>query len=209
MEQKGQILLQAEKAFAELQKDEHLRPIVLYWGKCPLRPQRDYFRELCDSVLAQQISGKVARTMSERLVERLDGKVSPHAVAGLSLEEFRALGISRRKGETLLELARSCLEGEIPLDKLGDMSEEEIDQRLTRVKGIGHWTVMMFLIFSLNRPRVVPAEDFGIRKAIQKLYNLPQLPTANEVRQCFSAWAPHETVASWYLWRSLENSGRA
>lgn len=209
MEKVGANLLEAEAAFAALCEDKHLGPVVRKWGICPLKPHRDYFRELCESVLAQQISGKVARSLTERLLAKVNGNLTPESLAGLSLEELRTLGISARKGETLLELARRSLSGEIPLGELGELSEEEITSVLTKVKGIGDWTVMMFLIFSLNRPHVIPASDFGIRKGIQHIYDLPELPTVEAVKEYFRAWAPHETAAAWYLWRSLENDGRA
>ncbi|GAB6174957.1 DNA-3-methyladenine glycosylase [Paradesulfitobacterium aromaticivorans] len=202
-------MLQAEAAFVALREDEHLGPVVRKWGICPLMPHPEYFRELCESVLAQQISGKVARALAERLLAQLNGRLTPEALASLSTEELRALGISGRKGETLLELARSSLTGDIPLAELGGLDDEEIRGILTKVKGIGDWTVMMFLIFSLNRPRVIPASDFGIRKAVQRVYDLSEMPTVEAVKEYFEGWAPHETVAAWYLWRSLENDGRA
>ncbi|MHB1406320.1 MAG: DNA-3-methyladenine glycosylase family protein [Desulfitobacteriaceae bacterium] len=202
-------MLQAEAAFAALREDEHLGPVVRKWGICPLKPHPEYFRELCESVLAQQISGKVASSLAERLLAKVNGRLTPETLASLSTEELRALGISGRKGETLLELARSSLTGEIPLAELGGLGDEDIRGILTKVKGIGDWTVMMFLIFSLNRPRVIPASDFGIRKAVQRLYDLSEIPSVETVKGYFRAWAPHETAAAWYLWRSLENDGRA
>lgn len=201
-------IIQADVAWKELQKDSHLGPVVLNCGKCPLLPSKDYFRELCESILAQQISGKVALVFSKRLNDVLDGKVDPITVFSLSVEEIRRLGISVRKAESLLDLAKHCLEGQIQLEKLRKMPEMEIREGLTHVKGIGPWTVTMFLIFALNRSRVIPSHDFGIRKAIQKLYGLAEMPKIAEVPQYFLSWAPHESVASWYLWRSLENDGR-
>jgi len=201
-------IIQVEAAWEALQKDSHLGPVVLNWGKCPLAPSKDYFRELCESILAQQISVKVALVFTQRLNDLLNGKIDPQTVCALSVEELRPLGISARKAETLLDLARHCLEGRIELDKLREMPEMEIREGLTQVKGIGPWTVTMFLIFALNRSRVIPTHDFGIRKAIQKLYKLEEIPKISEVPQYFSLWAPHESVASWYLWRSLENGGK-
>jgi len=201
-------IIQVEAAWDALQKDSHLGPVVLNWGKCPLVPGKDYFRELCESILAQQISVKVALVFTTRLNDLLDGKIAPLTLSALSVKELRPLGISARKAETLIDLAKHCLEGKIVLEKLGEMSEMDIREALTEVKGIGPWTVTMFLIFALNRSRVIPSHDFGIRKAIQKLYALVEMPKIAEVPQYFSAWAPHESVASWYLWRSLENGGR-
>ncbi|WP_206811941.1 DNA-3-methyladenine glycosylase family protein [Paradesulfitobacterium ferrireducens] len=201
--------LDAKAAFAFLSEDECLGPVVRRWGICPFEPHTEYFRELCESILAQQISGKVARSLADRLLARVHHRLTPEVLVNVSLDELRALGISARKGETLHALAQGCLQEQIPLERLGELPEEEIRVILTRVKGIGDWTVMMFLIFSLNRPRVIPASDFGIRKAIQGLYRLPELPAPDAVKGYFQAWAPHETAAAWYLWRSLENDGRA
>lgn len=202
-------IIQADVAWKELQEDSYLGPVVLNCGKCPLLPSKDYFRELCESILAQQISGKVALIFSKRLNDVLEGIIDPLTVSSLSVEEMRRLGISVRKAESLLDLAKHCLEGQILLEKIREMPEMEIRERLTKVKGIGPWTVTMFLIFALNRSRVIPSHDFGIRKAIQKLYGLAEMPKIAEVPQYFLSWAPHESVASWYLWRSLENGGRA
>jgi len=201
-------IIQAEVAWQQLQNDSHLGPVVLKWGKCPLLPSGNYFRELCESILAQQISGKVALVFSKRLNDISDGKVATLTLSSLSVEELRGLGISVRKAESLLDLAKYCLNGRILLEKLMEMSEIDIRERLIEVKGIGPWTVTMFLIFALNRSRVVPSHDFGIRKAIQKLYGLTEIPKIAEVAEYYLAYAPHESVASWYLWRSLENDGK-
>ena len=201
-------IIQAEVAWEALQRDSNLGPVVLDWGKCPLVPSKDYFRELCENILAQQISVKVALVLIQRLKDLLEGNIDPLTISALSVEELRLLGISARKAESLLDLAKHCLEGQIVLDRLREMPEIEIRERLTHVKGIGPWTVTMFLIFALNRSRVIPSEDFGIRKAIQIMYGLEEIPKISEVSQYFSVWAPHESVASWYLWRSLENGGR-
>ena len=200
-------LLQAEKAFQYLQQHPVLGPVVLRWGICPLRPGTDYFGELCRSVLAQQISGQVAQAIFERL-DVLCAGLRPESLALFSIEDLRAVGISARKAQTLLELAKRCQTGDIPLPDMGIIAEQEIRSQLTSVKGIGNWTVDMFLIFALNRPRVVPGADFGIRKAIQKLYGLAALPAVGEVSGYYREWVPFETVASWYLWRSLDNPGR-
>ena len=200
--------IDAEQAWIKLEADPALGAVVRQWGKCPLKPHADYFRELCESVLAQQISGKVAAALADRLVQRLDGVITPETLASLSIEDLRAIGISARKGATLLELAVRCCDGRIPLATLGELSDKEIIDLLTGVKGVGPWTVMMFLIFSLNRPRVIPAADYGIRKAIQNLFGLSELPPVSKVAAYYDAWAPHESAASWYLWRSLENAGR-
>ncbi|MHB1651135.1 MAG: DNA-3-methyladenine glycosylase family protein [Desulfitobacteriaceae bacterium] len=202
-------LLQAEVAWQQLLADPHLGPTVLVFGKCPLQPQGEYFRELCESILAQQISGKVAATLAERLNIKLQGDYIPEKLLKLGVADLRTLGISVRKAQSILDLAGHCLDGRIPLASLGEMRDDEISQCLIKVKGIGEWTVMMFLIFSLNRPRVIPASDYGIRKAIQKLFELKEIPDTRAVPQYFANWIPHETVASWYLWRSLENQGRA
>ncbi len=200
------MLIQIEESYLQLKQDPYLKPIVEKWGMCSLKPGENYYWELVRSILAQQISTKVAQKFSERFGEYYQGDVTPESVSRSSIEDLRGLGISARKAETILTIASLCQQEEIKINDLDQKSDQEIQTELTKIKGIGSWTVTMFLIFALNRPRVVPAADFGIRKAIQMIYGLEKLPSADVVVEYYLAWKPHESVASWYLWRSLENN---
>lgn len=206
MERFGRI--QPQLAWQQLRADPVLGPVVLKWGECPILPHDDYFTELCESILSQQISGKVAKAIATRFKSLLNDQVTPASLLSVSMEELRQIGISLRKGESLQDLARYCVNGEILLTELAGWSDDEITRQLVRVKGIGPWTVMMFLLFSLGRPRVIPSTDYGIRKAVQTLFDLAEMPQPQDVVEYYARWAPHESAASWYLWRSLENDGR-
>ena len=202
----GQNRIQPEEAYEELKKDTYLNPIVERWGRCILKRGENYFWELVRSILAQQISTKVAQKLGDRVKDYYQGKVTPVVVASSSVEELRELGVSARKAETILTIASLCVQGNLRLEDFDQKSDKEIEAELTQIKGVGSWTVTMFLIFALNRSRVVPSGDFGIRKAIQLLYGLDEIPPSEIVEKYYKAWAPHESAVSWYLWRSLENS---
>lgn len=198
--------IQIEESYRQLKQDPYLEPIVEKWGMCSLKPGENYYWELVRSILAQQISTKVAQKLGARFQEHFMGVVTPEAISRSSVEELRGLGISARKAETILTIASSCEQGKINLDDLDKKTDQEIQIELTKVKGIGSWTVTMFLIFALNRPRVIPSADFGIRKAIQIIFGLKELPSVDMVEEYYLAWNPHESAVSWYLWRSLENN---
>lgn len=197
--------IRADEAYEQLRRDPCLKPIVEKWGKCRLRPGNNYLLEIIKSIIAQQISTKVANKLTNELVKYLRGNVTAESISALEVEELRKLGISSRKAATILTVSSLCSSGKIRLDDLAIKSDREIYNTLTGIKGVGPWTVTMFLIFALNRPRVVPSGDFGIRKAIQIIYGLQELPSVESVKEYYTAWAPHETAASWYLWRSLDN----
>jgi DNA-3-methyladenine glycosylase II len=125
-------------------------------------------------------------------------------VAALSDEQFRAAGISRQKALYLRDLCEKVGSGAVPLTQVDDLSDEEVITALTQVKGIGRWTAEMFLIFRLQRPDVLPLNDLGIINAIQRAYGLRKKPTPDRMRKLGEAWRPYRSVASWYLWRSLD-----
>lgn len=198
--------IKPEEAYCKLREDPYLKPIVERWNRCILKHGENYFWELIRSILAQQISTKVALKLGENFKEYYQGNITPDRVVRSSVEELRGLGISARKAETILTIASLCVQGSLNLEDFDKKPDQEIQVELTKIKGVGSWTVTMFLIFALNRPRVVPSGDYGIRKAIQLLYNLEALPAAELVEKYYRAWEPHESAVSWYLWRSLENS---
>jgi len=204
MDQRDNII-QVDEAYRQLVNDPKLGPIIEKWGKCRLKRGDNYFFELCKSIMAQQISTKIAQKLRSRMEELFDGHVSPAKALDLTVEGLKTIGLSQRKAETIYFIARHCQSGELKLKEIDLMSDQEVHDHLIRIKGIGSWTVTMFLIFALNRPRVIPSGDFGIRKALQNIYQLDSLPLPQEVEEYYKQWAPHESAASWYLWRSLEN----
>jgi DNA-3-methyladenine glycosylase II len=162
------------------------------------------FETLARSIVYQQLSGKVARVIFGRLAQAAGDQMTPEAVLRLRPARMRKLGLSKQKVAYIRDLARLTRDGQVDFTALPSLGDGEVTERLTRVKGIGVWTAHMFLIFALRRPDVLPVGDLGIRAAVRKAYGLEQLPPPAEVERLGACWRPYATVASWYLWRSLE-----
>ena len=189
------------------QNDPVLGDVIRRVGSFDLKPRRGRFESLVRSILAQQISTAVARSMLKKLQQRVaPSRITPESLSRLSVEELRAIGLSRQKGSYLLDLAQKVRERSVRLHQVHRMSDEEVIEELLPVKGIGRWTVQMFLIFCLGRVDVFAPDDFGLRTALQRLYELPELPKRAHAEELATPWHPYATVASWYLWRSLELS---
>jgi DNA-3-methyladenine glycosylase II len=147
----------------------------------------------------------VAQVIFERVMGACgNGRVTPEGILALRPEKMRKLGLSRQKIAYIRDLARRTRDGAIVFPELRALSDQEVIERLTEVKGIGVWTVHMFLIFALRRTNVLPTGDLGIRAAVRKAYGLAELPKPNELEELARPWHPFCTVASWYLWRSIE-----
>jgi DNA-3-methyladenine glycosylase II len=170
-----------------------------------LKLQSNRFGMLVHSILSQQISVHAARAVRGRLVDRI-GKpgLTPDAIADLTLEELRAVGMSRTKAAYLHDLSEKVSSGAVALNRIGRKTDEDVIGELIQIKGIGVWTAQMFLIFSLGRLDVFPHDDYGIRSAIQKLYGLDDLPSRPDSESIAAPWRPYATIATWYLWRSHE-----
>ena len=162
------------------------------------------FETLVKSIVYQQLSGRVASVIFQRLVRAVKGNVTPEAILKLRPSRMRTLGLSGQKTAYIRDLARHTRDGSVVFEELGDLPDSDVIERLTRVKGIGVWTVHMFLIFALRRHDVLPVGDLGIRNAIRNAYNLDELPAPADMERLAVRWRPYCTVASWYLWRSLE-----
>lgn len=188
--------------------DPVLAEIIQRVGPCRLttRAEGTHFDALVRSIVFQQLSGKAASTILAR-VHAHYGHRSPTAEEILSTadEPLRAAGLSRQKLGYLRDFAAKVASGEVPLHDIDHLPDEEIIAHLVRVKGIGRWTVQMFLMFRLGRPDVLPELDLGIQNAIKKAYRKRKRPTPKDVKKIGAKWRPYATVASWYLWRSLEN----
>ena len=162
------------------------------------------FETLVKSIVFQQLSGRVANVIFGRLAKAAGEKVTPESVLKLRPSRMRALGLSTQKTAYIRDLARHARKGTVVFEDLGDLPDAEVIERLTQVKGIGVWTVHMFLIFALRRTDVLPVGDLGIRNAIRKAYGLAELPQPAEMEALAARWRPYCSVASWYLWRSIE-----
>ncbi len=176
-------------------------------GPCTLKPQKQRFEMLVNSILSQQISTSAARSIRRRLTELIaPSKVRPEVIARLDATQLRTAGVSPQKAGYLLDLALKTLDKTVNLPRISRRTDEEAIAELIQVKGIGRWTAQMFLIFSLGRPDVFAPDDLGIKSAIRNLYGLSELPTKEESLAIAAPWRPHSTLACWYLWRSLEFS---
>lgn len=191
-----------------MRRDPVLAAIIKQHGACGLgavRDRFDHFEMLVRAIVFQQLSTKAATTIHQRLIECMPGGTpTPPALEALTEAQLRAAGISRQKAGYLRDLCTKVGSGTVPLDAVDGMTDEEVITALTQVKGIGRWTAEMFLIFRLQRPDVLPLNDLGIVNAIHKAYRLRKKPTPERIRRIGEPWRPYRSVASWYLWRSLE-----
>ncbi len=190
--------------------DPVLAPIIARFGLATIRPHRNYYQELVDSIIGQQLSVKAAHTIRERFCALFDssGLPSVEAILTKNVDELRMAGLSRNKATYVRDLAQHIVDGTVTFDHLENMSNDEIIKELTAVKGIGEWTAHMFLIFCLGRLDVLAHGDLGIRSGIQKLYQLDHLPASQEVASICQQnhWHPYESLACWYIWRALDNT---
>jgi DNA-3-methyladenine glycosylase II len=164
-----------------------------------------HFDAVCRSIVFQQLSGKAAGTIHGRFQGLYGGRTPlPAELASTSDEHLRSIGLSRQKSAYLKDLGSRVALGELPIETLHELSDEEIISALTQVKGIGRWTAQMFLMFRLGRPDVLPDLDLGVQKGMQQAYRLRKLPTPERVKKIGAKWAPYRTVGSWYMWRLLD-----
>jgi DNA-3-methyladenine glycosylase II len=197
------------KAINHLKKsDPVMAAIIERVGPYKIQYREPIFQTLVRSIVYQQLHGKAALTIFNRLVDAAGGEpLTPESILKLRPVRMRALGLSTQKMTYIRELARLTKKGDVDFDQCVTLEDAAVIEHLTRVKGVGVWTVHMFLIFALRRHDVLPTGDLGVRAAIKKAYNLPDLPKPAEMEQLAAAWRPYCSIASWYLWRSLENQG--
>lgn len=164
----------------------------------------DAYGALLRAIIGQQLSTKAARTIYLRVLDLFGGTTpSPEQLLEASEEELRACGLSGRKTEYVRDLASHVVSGELELDRLDRLSDEEVIEEIVAVRGLGVWTAEMFLLFHLQRPDVLSGGDLGIRKAIQIEYGLEEMPSPKQVLEIGEPWRPHRSLASLYLWESL------
>jgi len=204
-----QITMDKEKIGQALQHlrraDPIMRDVIQRAGPFRLKLRRDRFYSLVSSILSQQISGKAAASIRARLEAHVaPERISADNLSLLTPRKLRTLGVSPQKAGYLLDLAARVRSGELRLDRLSRIPDEEVIEALVQVKGIGVWTAQMFLIFSLGRLDVFPHDDLGVRAAIRNLYGLDDLPNKETSHRIAMPWRPYASVASWYCWRSLE-----
>lgn len=184
--------------------DPVLAQIIQRVGPCRFATRKPTFETLARSISFQQLSGKAAGTIFGRLQKAVGRRFTAAGFLKLSPDELRACGLSRQKIASLTDLAERVVRREINFNKLPQLTDEQIIETLSVVRGVGVWTVQMFLMFALERPNIMPCGDLGIRNAIRQAYSLADLPKAPEIQAIAGKWQPYCSVASWYLWRSLD-----
>jgi len=189
-------------------RDPILRDLMRRHGPCGLAESQhtDPFVALLHAIISQQLSTKAAATIAGRVEALLDGAPRPSAVAAVTDAQLRGAGLSGQKVRYVRDLCRRIEDGMLPLDALDRMTDDQVIESLTQVKGIGRWTAEMFLMFRLHRPDVLPVDDLGIVKAVQRAYRLRTLPSPARLLRLGESWRPYRSVACWYLWASLDNA---
>lgn len=186
--------------------DNKLFEVIKNSEKCNLKPKKDLYTDLTHSIVCQQLSVMAADSIIKKFMNYFEGNISPEKIINTSHENLRLLGLSNAKAKYIRDLSEKVYNEEVNLDKMKILSDGEVIEELTKVKGIGVWTCHMFLIFTLGRPNILPIGDLGIKKGIQKVYKLNELPDEKKIIQIAKRkkWHPYCSIASWYLWRSLE-----
>ena len=181
--------------------DPVMRTTIEQIGPCTLKPDPDIFNALVDAIISQQISVKAADAILGRVRAAMpDGMITAEALAAYDFDRLRTLGLSTQKARYILSLVEHIQNGQLQLEHLPALSDEEIIQRLTVVKGIGRWTAEMVLIFTLGRADVLPVDDLGFLEGVRAAYNLPDRPKRVEMLERGELWRPYRTFATWYMW---------
>ena len=190
------------------QADPALRIVIKSAPLPTFTPHTKYYQELVESIISQQLSVKAASTILKRFKELFSSDFpSPEEILDQDIETFRGVGLSRQKATYIQDLARKVLDGTVKFNHLDSLSNQEVIDELVQIKGVGVWTVHMFLMFCMGRLDVLPVGDLGIKNGIQKLYNLSERPDETRMLKIAQQnnWHPYETIASWYVWHLLDN----
>jgi DNA-3-methyladenine glycosylase II len=200
-------LRQAEKYL--ITHDKKLAPIIKSVGPCQIKPHKDHYGQLVGSIVGQQLSVKAAAAIRQRLIDLFGGKMpTPEQLIKVDGQKLRDIGFSWSKVGYVKDLAEHIIDGRLDLEHISTMPNDQLIEQLTAVKGIGEWSAHMFMLFGLGRLDILPVGDLGIRKAVQNIYKLKELPDPERMITVANKnhWHPYESVASWYLWQSLKNT---
>ena len=187
-----------------LRKDPILGKIIDNVGDYSLKRRNHHFAVLVESIISQQLATKAAEAIFRRFTKLYPKFPTATQILATRRSKLRKTGISGMKIDYLKDLARNIEDGKLKIKSLPKMSDEQVIEQLTQIKGIGRWTAEMFLIFSLGRQDVLPVHDLGLRKGVQFAFSLPQLPKPKEVEKFGERWKPYRSIATWYLWKSLQ-----
>jgi len=193
------------KALLHLKQcDPVLRAIIERVGPCSMEFGVPEFCSLAEAIVYQQLNGRAAVTIFKRFAALAGDPLTPEGVLKLSDDQLRSVGLSKQKSAYLKDLATKTAAGLLDFSRLHELTDDEVIQHLTQVKGVGVWTAHMFLIFSLRRPNVLPTGDYGVQVAIKRHYRKRKLPQPKDMEKIAKAWAPYRSIACWYMWRSLD-----
>ena len=180
-----------------------LAPFVDKYSPCPLqaRPQAEYFSILLTGIISQQLPPEVSQQLLQKL-EGLTGKpITPEAILRLTSEEYLAIGLNQQKIDYLYGFAQAVADGKIDMSKFATMTDSQITKQLLTVRGLGQWTIEMFLLLGLCRPDVVPSADYIFKKELQQFLHLPELPKRGMINKVTEPWRPWRSLVVWYLWQ--------
>jgi DNA-3-methyladenine glycosylase II len=208
------------KAILHLKKsDPVMRAIIERVGPCRMEFGEPTFHSLAEAIVYQQLNGKAAVTIFNRFSALAGDPLTPEGILKLTPEQMRSVGLSKQKSSYLFDMAQRAHRGELDFSRVPEMSDEEVIEHLTQVKGVGVWTAHMFLMFTLRRPNILPTGDFGVRMAVYKHYLDKRrngsgnsktrkrkiiLPKPEQIEKIAKSWEPYRSVACWYLWKSLD-----
>lgn len=184
-----------------------LAPIIDKYSPCPLKPKTPerYFAILLSGIISQQLPPAVSQELMQKLKGLVGIPIKAEAILQHSREELCALGLTPQKSEYVLSFAGAIVEGKVTMDRFSEMSDSEITKQLLAVKGLGQWTIEMFLLLGLCRTDVVPSADFIFKKALKQLLNLPDIPKRGQINKLTEKWRPWRSLAVWYLWQNANN----
>jgi DNA-3-methyladenine glycosylase II len=199
--------LSIQKAVTALRKlDPEMTPLLDAFQMEDLQPETDYYRSLTRAIIYQQLSGKAAKTISDRFVALYKEKKypSPKDVLKTDHEILRSVGLSNAKAKYIKNISEAFLDGSVDHQNLGSLSDDDIMNQLVSIKGVGPWTAQMFLMFTLNRPDIFPTGDLGVQKGFQQYFKLKELPSPKIMEKRSQKWKPHRTVASLFFWKVVD-----
>lgn len=187
-----------------------LRALVERFGSCSLRPRPSdqYFKILITGIVAQQLPPEASLALTGKLETVLGGCISPEAILKADQEQLVTTGLSPQKITYAKEFAKAAASGDIDFASLAELPDKQVRKTLLPVRGLGQWTIEMFMLLSLCRQDVLPADDFLLKKGIQKLFNLPQVPKRGTIMTLTKKWSPWRGLAAWYLWQQTDTKER-
>ena len=193
------------KAEKHLKKDKYIGPLIKKYGPCQITPRKhiNYFQALVSAIVGQQLSGKAAETIYGRVKEKVKGRITPKKILEVSEQDLRDCGMSWAKVASVRDLAQHVLDRRLHVRSLESHTDEDVMRELVAVKGIGPWTAEMFMMFTLGRQDIFSPGDLGLKKGLEKVTGRKRDP--KQMEKFAQRWKPYRTVASWYLWRVVDN----